>query len=227
MAFTAQQVIILAQTTLQDADAVRWPLAELLRCINAGTREIALQKPTATSATIELALVAGTKQQIPDGYHLFLSASHNVANGKPVRTVERETLDTEIPGWHSPAILPRSATAMFVTDDHDDTSTFYVCPGNDGTGLIVATLSRLPEAIPVPASPTLIASYGATVPLGDIYQNCLLDYVLYRAFSKDINIAGSAARAQAHYGLFQQALGIKAQTEATQNVDRPQSRFSQ
>lgn len=227
MAFTAQSVIQAAQRSLQDPGAVRWSLPELLDYLNAGLREIAIAKPNATSVNHTLTLVEGTKQTLPEGFHRLLSVIHNVANGSPVKPTDRETLDTEIPGWHDQRILPRSATARYVADDMDDPSVFYVCPGNDGTGEIVATLSAIPARIPTPASPDNIASYSASVPIGDIYENCLVDYVLYRAFAKDINVQGAAGRAQAHFALFQQSLGIKKQNEATENVDKPKNRFSQ
>jgi hypothetical protein len=227
MAFTAQSVFTLAQRTLQDAGGVRWLLPELLDYLNAGTREIALQKPTATSETVNVQLVEGTKQTLPAGYHKLLSVIRNVTSGRAVTPVVREVLDMNIPGWHSTSVLPFTVDVMHVHDDMFDVTTFHVCPGNTGSGVIVAILSRLPAQIATPANPLDIAAYNATVPLAEIYRNCLVDYVCYRSFSKDMNIAGSAQRAQGHYQLFQQALGIKSQVEMAQNIDTPKSRFSQ
>lgn len=227
MPFTAQSVITQAQATLQDAGGVRWLLPELLGYINAGTREIALQKPNATAETITLPLVTGTKQTLPAGYHRLLSVQRNVGNGRAITPIVREVLDLQIPGWHNSTTLPFSPTVAHVMDDPFDTSTFYVCPGNEGNGEIEVILSRLPAPIPVPNNQLDIAAYTAEVAVPDIYENALVDYVCYRAFSKDINAPGIAQRAQAHYALFQQALGIKSQIEMAQNVDTPKSRFSQ
>lgn len=227
MAFTAQSVISQAQSTLQDAGGVRWLLPELLGYLNAGTREIALQKPNATAVTVEIELSAGTKQTLPAGYHRLLSAQRNVANGRAITPVVREVLDLQIPGWHNTSVLPFSPTVAHIMDDPFDTATFYVCPGNDGEGEIEVILSRLPAPIPVPSSQMDITAYTAEVAVPDIYQNALVDYVCYRAFTKDINVPGIAQRAEAHYALFQQALGIKSQNEMAQNVDTPKHRFSQ
>ncbi|MGP9790695.1 phage adaptor protein [Roseinatronobacter sp. NSM] len=227
MAFTARQVIQTAQATLQDAGAVRWVLPELLNYLNAGTREIALQKPTATSVTTTMNLVSGTKQTLPEGYHRLLGAIQNVGNGRVIKPIMREILDQHMPGWHSNTTLPFNGTVQHIIDDMFDTSVFYVCPGNDGTGEIEVIMSRLPAPIPAPSSPMDIESYTADVMVPDIYENCLVDYVCYRAFSKDIAVAGAAQRAQAHYQLFQQSLGIKTQVDMAQNVDTPKSRFSQ
>lgn len=227
MAFTARSVIQSAQATLQDAGGVRWLLPELLGYLNAGTREIALQKPTATAVTTTISLASGTRQELPAGYHRLLSAIRNTDNGRAITPVVREILDMQIPGWHSNAVMPYNATVAHVMDDPFDTSVFHVCPGNDGNGEIDVIMSRLPVPIPTPANQLDIEAYSADVQVPDIYENCLVDYVCYRAFSKDINVAGAAQRAQAHYGLFQQALGIKAQIDMAQNVDTPKSRFSQ
>ena len=40
----------------------------------------------------------------------------------------------------------------------------------------------------------------------DTYANALMDYILYRAFSKDAEFAANAARATAHYGAFSSAM---------------------
>lgn len=227
MAFTALSVIAQAQATLQDASGVRWLLPELLGYLNAGTREIALQKPNATAETTTMSLVSGTKQTLPAGYHRLLAVQRNVDNGRAITPVVREVLDLQIPGWHNTTVLPFSPTVSHIMDDPFDTATFYVCPGNDGNGEIEVILSRLPAPIPVPASQLDISAYTAEVQIADIYENALVDYVCYRAFSKDINVPGIAQRAQAHYQLFQQALGIKSENEMMVNVDTPKSRFSQ
>lgn len=227
MAFTARAVIQSAQLTLQDAGSTRWLLPELLGYLNAGVREVALQKPNATAKTVTFELIAGTEQKLPAGYHRLLSVIRNVDGGRAVTPVVREILDMQIPGWHNTAVLPYNKTVMHVMDDPFDTYTFHVCPGNDGTGQIVVIASELPAPVDTPSNPMDIEAYGENVPLGDIYQNALVDYVLYRAFSKDINVPGAAQRAPAHYQLFQQALGIRQQQDMTQNVDTPKSRFSQ
>jgi hypothetical protein len=227
MAFTARSVIQSAQSTLQDAGAVRWLLPEILGYLNAGVREIALQKPTATAETTVFELTAGTKQTLPPGFHRLLSVIRNVDGGRAVTPVVREILDMQIPGWHANENLPFSKIVMHITDDPFDTNTFHVCPGNNGEGEIEVIASRLPAPIATPEASLDITAYTAEVPVPDIFENALVDYVLYRAFSKDINVAGAAQRAPAHYQLFQAALGIRQQTDIAQNVDTPKSRFSQ
>lgn len=229
MAFQARDVIRRTMIMLQDGGGVRWPVPELCDWLDDGLREIALQKPTATSTTAVLALVEGTKQELPAQYHKLLAVVRNVS-GRVVTPAVREVFDMQFPGWHDTTVLPFSATVMHVIDDMFDQKAFYVVPGNTGTGEVEAIVSKLPAKIVRPTganSPLDIDAYTGEVDMPDIYQNALVDYTAYRAFSKDINVPGAAQRAQAHYQLFQQALGIKSQVEMAQNVDTPKSRFSQ
>lgn len=228
MSFTAKDVLLRARITLNDAASVRWTLPELLNYLNDGLREIALQKPSATAITAVIDLAQGCRQSIPSSYHALLQVVRNdVRTGGPaspsggaaITPIARETIDTMIPGWHSSATLPFTAKVTHVLDEILDQRTFYVIPGNDGTGAVLAVVSAYPASISTPTNPLDIDEYSATVDLKDIYQNALLDYILYRAFSKDTDLATSGQRATAHFGLFQGALGIKKQAEMAENVN--------
>lgn len=226
MAFTAETVMRKASTILNDAGSVRWTLTELLDWINAATSEIAIAKPTATAATISIELAEGTKQAVPEGYHQILRVIRNTTSGKAITPTTREVIDGQFPSWHDTAVLPFRVDAVHFINEPEDQATFYVVPGNDGNGSIDVVASAIPAAIPRPTNPLEIASYTANVPIGDAYQNAVLDYVLYRAFSKDAAIPGAAQRASALYQTFGAALGIKTQQETVARPDAPQSRFS-
>jgi len=53
--------------------------------------------------------------------------------------------------------------------------------------------------------------------LDDIYSNAVLDYCLYRSYSKDAEYAANAQRAAAHYQQFAQSIGIRATTDTAIN----------
>lgn len=219
MAFTAKDVISRASIILQDAGAVRWPLPELLTWLNDAAREIAITKPNATAKTVAMELVSGTKQEIPATAHSLLQVVRNVdkttgVGGKVITPIVRQVLDNQIPGWHDGTALPFAAVVRHVVDDALDQRAFYVVPGNDGTGKIEIVVSSIPADIPTPANPLDLDAYGATVDLQDIYRNVVVDYILYRAFSKDMNLPGAAQRAVAHYQQFNAALGLKGAGEA-------------
>lgn len=224
MPFQAREVMTRAQYILQDAGAVRWTAPELRLWLNDALREIAIRKPNATAESVELSLQRGTYQRIPDEFQSLISINRNLVTlddsperrggGRIVTPTMREVMDAQIPGWQDNAKLPYARQVMHYIEEIIDRRSFYVVPGNDGTGIVEATVSRIPAEVPVPAGNVLDAeSYDTVVEIGDIYRSALVDYSLYRAFSKDMNIQGGAQRAQMHYQQFADALGIKVQME--------------
>ena len=67
MPITAQSVIRRCVETLQDPTSIRWPVAELVRYLNDGQREVALYRPDSLVTSATLTCVAGTKQALPAG----------------------------------------------------------------------------------------------------------------------------------------------------------------
>lgn len=233
MALTAQDVLSRARTVLQDAGSTRWLLPELLDWINDGLRSVALYKPTAISETKVLELDEGTYQELAPGQQL-LRARRNITSaagatprvGGPVITpIAREILDAQNPNWHDNNSVPFSATVRHIMSDVMDPRVFYVFPGNDGTGKIEATVSKEPAGLEIAsgADANDIASYTMELPISPIYLDPLLDFVLYRAFSKDMQLAGSAQRSVAHYQNFMNALNLRQEVEKQANVNTTQS----
>lgn len=65
-----------------------------------------------------------------------------------------------------------------------------------------------------------LTGYNISIP--DIYANSIMNYVLYMAYMKDAEFAGSQQRAGSHYQLFQQTVTGKGQIDAitTPNAER-------
>ena len=207
MAFAAKDVMAAASTILQDAGTVRWTPPELLGYLNEGVREIVAVKPNAASQTVNMTLVAGCKQTLAATHTVLSRAVRNVTSGKPIRVLDRrEILDNMIPGWMNTANLAFALDVVYVVHDMTDPRTFYVAPGALVTSQIEIVVGVMPTEV-APGSNVLDTStYTGTVGLPDLYRNCLVDYSLYRAFSKDAGIPGAAQRAQAHKALFDNAL---------------------
>ena len=168
----------------------------------------------------------GTKQEIPAQYTVLSRVVRNVGNGNgAIRTMaRREILDAQIPGWHDNTTLPFTPTAQYVLQDPMAPREFYVVPGNDGTGTVEAIVGMYAADIPKPAGGAVldVAAYTTTSDFEDIYQGILLDYVLFRAFSKDGEAPDAANRAQAHLALASQSLQALGGAQlATQMATRP------
>lgn len=227
MSFTAKDVLWAARTALQDAKNTKWTLEELRVYLNDGLKDIAFNKPTACSESVELGLSEGTYQELADGSQM-LRVIRNITSdagttprtaGSIITPIDREVLDTQLPGWHDTTIVPFSATVTHVISDEMNPRVFYVYPGNDGTGLIEAIVSTVPAEVVAPANPLDIESYTAVVDVPDLYENVLRDYVLFRAYQKDSGLPGAAERSVFYQQSYMQALGMRQQIESMANVN--------
>lgn len=208
---TAQSVVNKVQVILQDTTGVRWPDSELLDWLNDGQREIVLYKPNAFIKNLAVRMAGGTKQSLPaDGVQLIdvvrNMGTNGTTPGRAVRITMREVLDSQLPDWHSET--PNSVVKHYVYSLLDPKN-FYVYPPQPaaGQGYIELVYGASP------ADTTLVG----TITLDDIYQNVLVDYILYRAYSKDTEYAADQNRAAAHQNAYIAALTGKAKVEVGAN----------
>jgi hypothetical protein len=203
---TAQSIINKASTLLLDTSNVRWTRAELLGWLNDGQRQIVTMAPSATNKVATMKLVAGTRQNIPsDGWTLLnvirYMGTDGTRPGRAVRVTSQQLLDSYNPNWHSstPSVVPQS----YVFDQQDMTA-FYVYPPNTGNGYV--QLNYSPE-------PADLTSESQTIVVRDIFQTALLDYILYRACSKDAEYAPGLQLAAGYLQTFNLAMGVKQDAE--------------
>lgn len=200
---TAAYTIDKAELILQDTTNIRWSEAELLGWFNDGQREIVMVRPDTYVQTVSHPLVAGTRQTIPsNGYQLIKVVRNMGANGttpgRVVRKVPEEQLDSSTPDWH--ASTPSAITLHYTFDPRQPRS-FYVYPP--------AVAGNTVELVYSTSPPPLAAKTDVQL-IDDVYANALLDYVLYRAYSKDATSAANIPRATAHRQAFENSLGLKA-----------------
>jgi hypothetical protein len=203
---TAQSIINKASTLLLDTSNVRWSRAELLGWLNDGQRQIVTMAPSATNKVATMRLVAGTRQNIPsDGWTLLnvirYMGTDGTRPGRAVRVTSQQLLDSYNPNWHSstPSVVPQS----YVFDQQDMTA-FYVYPPNTGNGYV--QLNYSPE-------PADLTSESQPIVVRDIFQTALLDYILYRACSKDAEYAPGLQLAAGYLQTFNLAMGVKQDAE--------------
>lgn len=205
---TAQTIIDKASVQLIDLANVRWTRSELLAWLNDGMRQIVLIQPSASSTTVSKKLDAGTRQSLPTGGWLLLQMYRNMGTtgttpGRAIRIVSRELLDNFNPNWHTATAA--AEVRNYIYDTQDQTA-FYVYPPNTGTQYVELNYS---------AQPTNLTSESEVIPIFDIYQSALVDYILYRACSKDAEYAPGLQLAQGYLSTFVAAVGGKAQTEVS------------
>ena len=214
MTVTVQSVIDRVQITLQDTTGVRWPVvSELVVWVNDAQREVALLKPDAAATNATITLVTGTKQSIPTGGNRLLRVVRNMsdasggATGKrAIRIVDRDVLDSTEPNWHDPTVsgdAAHGANVKHYVYDEKNPRNFYVYPGVSGNAFIEIVYSD---------NPSTVAQNG-NLDLPDIYANAVMDFVLFRAYTKDAEFASNAQLAGQHYQLFLNGVTGKGQID--------------
>lgn len=199
MPITAQNIADKAELLLQDQTNIRWTEAELLGWINSGQREIMIYKPNANPVTGTVTTVAGTKQELPTGGLQVLDVTRTVG-GNAVTNIDRNILDVTLPDWHTQT----AAAAKHYVFDPRNPKIFYLYPPSAGSVEIEVCYSSVPADV---------ASMAGNI-FNDLYETVLLDYVLYRAYSKDAEHTANQARATQHYQAFIAALQGKTGAEA-------------
>ncbi len=203
---TAGAIIDKAVTQLIDISGVRWTRAELLKWLNDGLRQIVLMQPNATNTPVAVQLTAGTRQLLPTGGWMLLSIYRNMGTngttpGRAVRIISRELIDGFNPSWHT-------ATASAVTQNYiydlQDQAAYYVYPPSTGTNYLELNYSL---------QPTDLTSEAQVIPMFDVFQVSLLDYIMFRACTKDAEYAPGVALGQLYLSTFTASVSVKQQSE--------------
>ena len=216
------ELIRRAEKILNDEGAVRWTRLELQDWINDAYKEVVLLRPDANSQTATVTLAAGTRQKLSDTGTINLPTALRVldvirnmaatSNKRAVRFVDRRVLDDQLSGWHAETQSVNVVHWMF---DIRTPKEFLVYPPATALAQIELAYSSVPTAHALGASALDPAGNDATViNLDDIYANVILDYLLYRAYSKDADYAANGQRAINHLNSFNSSLGAKTTIDA-------------
>jgi len=205
MALIASNILARAAIIIQDMTNVRWPEAEILNWLNDARRELAVVRPDIYSTVVTHALTSGAKQTLPaDGLRL-MDVPRNTS-GPAITVTNRGFLDQQNPGWHQ--MQGTSVIKHFMVDERSP-ATFWVYPPAAG-----ASVELIYQKAPADyAAGTSLTAYE------ELYGGAMVDYICYRAFSKDSEYAGNAQRALAHYQQFANALGIGRQNDLSNSAN--------
>ncbi|HAX5199295.1 TPA: hypothetical protein JZG68_003660 [Escherichia coli] len=195
---TVTEIIGRVNTQLIDPLMVRWPLSELCDYYNDAVRAVILARPDAGASLETLNCVPGSRQTLPEGAIQLLDVIC-LSDGRAVKPLPREVLDAQYPDWQTQKGIPE----CFICSDLCPRE-FWLFPAPEEAISVDAVISRIPEKVNI-----LTQDDVTPVPLEEAWVNPLVDWMLFRAFSKDI--AGGAVQGLAaqHYQSFIQQLGIK------------------
>lgn len=206
-----------ARTLLQDTTSVRWALSELQLWLNDGYRETLNFRPDSNTLTGEFVCVAGPRQVLTSTFAAasrLVSVVRNTAatsNKYGVRLVDKRVLDDQRKGWYTET--PTVSIEEYIFDARQPRE-FMVYP----PATTAARLEVVYAQVPTPHTLTDVqlanTATAEVIRIDDTFANALLDYMLFRAYTKDSEQQGNAARAVAHYQAFQNSLGVSAQVNA-------------
>jgi hypothetical protein len=198
----ASDIISRVRLVLNDNDGVRWLNAELFQWITDSQLLIALVRPDAVNATVNHPLVAGTRQTIPSDGLRLLDLKRNLLNaegaaGPAIRIVEQSDLDLFNPAWHQ--AVAQTTVKNYVYDNRDVLA-FYVYPPAKVGARVELLYSK---------NPGVIDSLSDALAVQDIYQEVVVNYVLFRAYAKDAAFANNAQLMTGYLQIINGLLGVK------------------
>ena len=187
MAILVNDILKRASTLLNDLGGTRWPPAEMIDWLNEGQQALAKIKADAKVVTAPVTLVAGALQSLPDDGIALIGVLENVG-GSAVTPCDKSALDMFSPGW---VTRPTAAKVIHFMPG-EKRGTFYVYPAQSSTPAQVrVSYAAKPETV----------SSNEEIDVRDIYADNIVNYILYRALSKDAEV-GHADRAAAYYQAF-------------------------
>ena len=124
----------------------------------------------------------------------------------------RSVLDDQRPAWHAET---GTTAIQHYTFDPRQPKEFFVYPPATTSAEVEVVYTDSPGAHAQTESqldPT--GTDATTILLDDIYMSPMIDWILYRAYSKDAEYGANEQRAQAAYNAFNSALNMKNQVDA-------------
>lgn len=188
---------------LKDPTNVRWSQAEKLRWISDAQRAIVNAIPSASAVNASLQLAAGAKQSIPATGVRFLHPIRNMGSngstpGQIIRMVPFDTMVENKPDWFTTTADVAIKAVIF---KENNPKNFYTYPP------VHATTAVYIEYV-YSAAPAEITAVGNTLTVDDIYMPAVVDYVIYRAHSKESTYAVKGI-AERHLTAFMTAIGVR------------------
>jgi hypothetical protein len=210
-------IIERAEDILLD-DGVRWPRLELQNWINEAYTAIILSRPDASSTSATYTCSEGTRQNVSTAFPgalRLLDVIRNVSATslkKVIRLAPRAQLDDQIPDWHN---KPTSVDLQYYVYDPRQPLDFFVYPPATTTAQLEILYTQIPGTHALTESQLDPANSGTEVILlPDTYMTPIIDWVLYRAYSKDSEHPANEGRAGAYYQAFTTSLGTKTASDA-------------
>lgn len=213
MGTTVGQVVQRVKTVLQETtdEGVRWKNAELVDWLNDSYQSIASFRPDLASRNVVVTLEEGALQQIPSDGERFLDGFSNMAESSDYSVItmtDKKLLDGAVRGW---AGMEPDINIQHVMFDELDPKRFWVYPpAADGAEIRILYSAKAPTH-----DTDLSRSGDDEYQLPEGHLAASVEWMLYRAFSKDADNTSNLNRASVAYQSFMNLLGQKAKVDVS------------
>jgi hypothetical protein len=204
-----------AQSLLEDKTAKTWPASELLNWFNDGQSMIVQLRPDAYTATRVVPLIAGTRQAIPTNDLVLIDVPRNMGTdgetpGMACVYIDRKQLDNSNPSWH--AVTADDVIQHWMYDKRVPKTWWCYPPQPDSSqGYAELDVSAVPPLMTLQGIAG--AAQDSTLSLDDVWLNQLLQFTVYRAYSKDAEYTQAGGKADMAWREFLQVMGLRTETD--------------
>lgn len=177
-----------------DVTNITWTRPELLRWLNDGLLQMAVQAPHTCAKIAEVSLVVNKAQQPLPADSLRLLTVFCEVGGGALTPVDRGVMNRENRKWMQ---APPGELIHFMYEKETPNS-FYVYP-----------TARIGARVQLSyAAQYRVNGEGELLPVADAYITALTNYIAYRACSKNVEAAANPSAATNYYQVFLNALGV-------------------
>jgi hypothetical protein len=202
MATTVRSLLNRAAALLSDKEFVRWEESELLEWLNDGQNAIA--RGPATDVYVlrdNISTQQGSVQNMPDDNIRLIEIVKDVATGHAILQADYAIVDVLAPTWRE----DNTGTAKNYFYDERNPDQFELYPPQEVDTLIEIVYNAQPPD----------ATITGSITINDDYADCLIDYMVYRALSKDTeDTATETRKADRYFQAFLIGAGFKDAADA-------------
>lgn len=205
----------------EDSANYRWSDSEILHYINAAQRQIVTLVPEANviESIEDLGSNTDARQTLPAGGIKFVKISNNFSDAStrkgPVRYAEKDALDSWDPDWeYTPGSDGDNYFKHYCHDAREDDVYYLYPPPAVSNKFIGLVYSKIPDDL---------ADLHADLSLDDDFFESYVDYVVFRALSKEGRYSLPDRERDRLWAKFLQSLGLKhvAETNIGPETVRP------
>ncbi|WP_419831898.1 DUF6682 family protein [Endozoicomonas atrinae] len=196
------EIIQRVRDLLQDNTAVpRWTNANLLDAYNEALLAVVQNRPDVNSQLLPFTCQAQAVQSLPPGTYRLLDIVDNPSTGRTVIATTRSSLDSLLPNWTT----ANGENVEQYVYDQKSPSVFYVYPVPPADHPLNLLVSQAPARIAITDFDTDTQLFS----LDELWINPVINYMLFRAFSMDMETEANMQQAQSYLAMFANDLGLK------------------